>query len=145
MQIMSVLVCFSHGGEAVWASGASPRTCRGAVGFPLLSVMEEIVQVAEQIVDFPVTEQMVAVFVPQMRLETVEVIQLMLVERIKDRDADASCRFGNRGIFAEGGEVVPTRTRATDRRANCGGASYTNSGGHWRRDRERPRSTSKLN
>ena len=37
---------------------------------------------------FLVTKQMVAVFVPRIRREIVEVIQLVLVERIKGRVAD---------------------------------------------------------
>ena len=47
-----------------------------------------IVEVAEHIVDFFVTKQMVAVPVPHMRHATVEVIQPLLVELIRDRVAD---------------------------------------------------------
>ena len=39
----------------------------------------------------------------------------------------------NRGSCAGGGEVGPTSTRVTDRRANCGRAFSTNHGGHCRR------------
>ena len=75
-------------------------------------VVENIVEVEEQIVAFPITLQMVAVLVSQMRQETVEVIQPVLVERIKDRVADQMVdRYP--GAFGHGGD-----------RGSCAGCKY---------------------
>ena len=102
-----------------------------------------------EIVDVPVS---------QMRQEIVEVIQIVLVARIKGRVADqmvdkivavvqevvklvrqervqqwtAYCGCYSSSDFGRhrrGGEGVPTGTRATDRRTNCGSAYSTTFGG----------------
>ena len=64
------------------------RVVEQTVAFPVLSVKEEHVRIAEQIVDFLFTEKSVGVLVPQMRHDIVEVIQPLPVERIKGRVAD---------------------------------------------------------
>ena len=62
--------------------------------------------------DFTVTEQMVAVPVSQMRHEIVEVIQLVLVERIKGRVADQMVDIPMPPVMEE---IVATRARKNSR------------------------------
>ena len=74
--------------EAACASGASPRTCGADSVLPCSAGERRNRGCRGADCGFLVTKQTVALLVPRMRHETVEVMQLVLVEGIKERVAD---------------------------------------------------------
>ena len=70
---------------------------------------------------------------PQVLEETVEVVRLAPHARVQQRTAGANWGYTSVSGRDRGGEVVPTRTSAVDRRAKCRGANFTNYGGDCRR------------